>query len=80
MILAGITFARGNGDRVQVYAVDLCSLQDADVLKPGSGAHDRLHNVVEHRVVSLDLIVAGPASDELGLLVYSRVGDVSDVS
>ena len=43
-------------------------------------AHDRLHHVAQHRVVSLDLLLAGPASDQFGLLVYSRVGDVSDVS
>ena len=28
-----VAFARGDGDRVQMHAVDLRSLQDADVLK-----------------------------------------------
>ena len=64
---------------MQVYAVDLRSLQDTDVLEIGGGAHDWLHHVAEHGVVGLDLFLARPASDQLGLLMQSRVGDVRDV-
>src|SRR5258708_1310142 len=79
VVLTGITFAGRDGDRVQVHAVDLRSLHDTDVLEIGGGVHDRFHHVAEHGVVGLDLFLARPASDQLGLLVYSPVGDVSDV-
>ena len=46
----------------------------------GGGARDRFHHVAEHGVVGLDLFLARPASDQLGLLVQSGVGDVRDVS
>src|SRR5216684_3985233 len=75
VILAGITFAGRDGDRVQVHAVDLRSLQYADVLEIGGGAHDRRHHVAQHGVVGLDLFLARPASDQLRLLVQSRLGD-----
>lgn len=41
VILTGITFAGWDRDRVQVQAVDLCTLQDSDVLEIGGGAHAR---------------------------------------
>ena len=80
VILTGITFAGRDRDRVQVHAVDLRSLQDADVLEIGGGAHDRLHHVAQHGVVGLDLFLARPASDQLGFFVQSRVGYVGDVT
>jgi hypothetical protein len=62
-----------------VNSVDLGSLQDADVLKVGGTTQDRFHHVAQHGVVGLDLIFAGPACDEFGLLMQRRVGDVRDV-
>ncbi len=50
------------------------------MLEIGGGAHNRFHHVAEHGVVGLDVFLARPASDQLGPLVQSRVGDVSDVS
>ncbi len=64
---------------MQVHAVDLRSLQNADMLEIGGGADDRLHHVAQHGIVGLDLILARPARDQLGLLVQSRVGDMRDV-
>jgi hypothetical protein len=58
VIPARIAFAGRNGDRVQVHAVDLRSLQDADVLKIGGGSDDRLHHVAQHGIVGLDLVLA----------------------
>ena len=78
MILAGVTFAGRDRDRVQVHAVDLRSLQNADMLEIGGGADNRPHHVAQHGIVGLDLILARPARDQLGLLVQSRVGDVRD--
>src|SRR5258708_38424483 len=58
VVLMRITFAGRDGDRVQVHAVDLRSLQDTDVLKIGGGAYYRFHHVAEHDVVGLDLFLA----------------------
>ena len=80
VVLTGITFAGWDGDRAQVHAIDLRSLLDTDVLEVGGGAHDRFHHVAEHGGVGLDLFLARPASNQLGLLVQSRVSDVSDIS
>jgi hypothetical protein len=79
VILAGITFAGWDRDRMQVHAVNLRSLQDADVLEIGGGADDRLHDVAQHRVVGIDLVFARPAGDQLRLLVQGCVGDMRDI-
>jgi hypothetical protein len=64
---------------MQVDAVDLRPLQDADVLEIPGAADDRLDHVAQHGNVSLDLILARPAGDQLGLFVESRIDDVRDV-
>lgn len=63
-----------------MHAVDLRSLQNANVLEIGSLAHDGFDHVAQHRVVGFDLLLARPSGNQFGLLVESRVRDMRDVS
>ncbi len=79
VVLAGIAFAGQERDRVQMDAIDFGALENADVPEMRRPMHDRLHDVMEHGIVRLDVVLAGPASDQLRFFVDSRIGNMRDI-
>jgi hypothetical protein len=64
--------------RMRKYSVS--GLERCIAAASAEHAHDRLHDVAQHSVVGLDLILARPTHDQVRLLVQSRVGDMSEGS
>jgi hypothetical protein len=61
--------------RMRKYSVS--GLEQCIAAASAEYAHDRLHDVAQHSVVGLDLILARPTHDQVRLLVQSRLGDMS---
>jgi hypothetical protein len=74
-----IAFATGIRHRSQMCTVRLRALQQRHVLERGH-VHERVEQVLEHRLVGGDLLRIAPTGDQLGLLVQRRVRDVRDVT
>jgi hypothetical protein len=65
---------------VQVHAVGLGALQQADVLQACRRRRQRLHQVAQHLQVGVHLLALAPARYQPGELVDGRVDDVGDVA
>ena len=77
VVVAGSTLSGRDRDGVQVGAVGLGALQEADVAHVAPLAH-RVEHVAQHGQVGVHLATVGPARHEAGLLAHGGVDDVGD--